>query len=794
MRLEGLIFKSFYRRSHSGALSCAMFFVSCLLIFAYLCYVICGREIKIRDSYELYGSYQISIEGLSRDKANEIARDDSLALTSVFSETYYPVGGQMIFVYTDQNYFELSDQKLSFGRFPENADEVVCEEAYIWQLGYDPADISGLTVELSGKTYNVVGASLSRSFDRNVTLYIPVFVFNIDGCEDEAPTCTLIANVGDRSFSFAAKELCEKYDIPNENLSYNEGAMSFSGVDENNNLSGLYGVGVSALYAVLVAFVFFILSGIISMLSLRLEDICAIYRLYGVRPKKLAFIYSLTIFFSSIIGGALSLALACLFLELYFKANGISCPISEPLTIGIVTFIAVGGAVALASYFTFISVANKNAEVKKQGKKPHGDIIKSRFPFLAVARRDSNGRSVSFVVGIIIAALGIALYSFVTYLSNMIFTLPQNIGKYDYSVEYYYSSYAEAMNGIEGLDEFFAKTPLDTKYFSLFPSYSQSEYITVKKSDLSSDYVSFLKRVSEDYAVALDNMSSPDIKIQAVVVGVDNELFKRTFKTDMPTPGESECYVASKTDSLNDTGFETGLDANSSVSVSFHGKDTPFRVTRVIDFTDFDLISESYYMPVIFISLDNFKEIASHDYPDIVNIKLCDLPDAKEKTAEYFRGTGGIVLEDNTENIRLVKRERLFFDVFVNLVALLIASLVSINSAVIAAGKFKVRKRLFAALRALGVSLWRVIISLYYDMIRSLILSIAGGALLSYIALRVMAMYIAAENLGFFVFSFQPLGVIIPSLILAGVTLLSMLPFFLAVKKMNIAKTLGSEG
>lgn len=793
MRLEGLIFKSFYRRSRTGLLASILFFVSCLLIFAYLCYIICGREIKIRDSYELYGSYQISFDGLSREKALEIASDENVASASIYAARSYQTDGYMEFVYTDSNYFELSGFRLSSGRFPEKDDEVVCEEAYIWQMGYDPASSSGLTMELQGKTYTVVGSAVSRSSERVLSLYIPVFVFNIEGYSDDAVSFNLIANVGDRDFSSSAKELCGKYGISEDQLGYNYSAMSFSGVNENNTLSGIYGIGVTVLYAILIIFVFFILSGIVSMLSLRLEDISATYRLYGVRPKKLAFIYSLTIFVSSVTGGAFSLAVMCLFLRLYFNANSIECTVAEPLIVGVLTSLVISVTVSLASYFAFVSVSRKNKEVKRQNKKHRGDITKSRFPFLAIARRDVNSRSLSFVAGIVIAGMGIALYSSVTYVSDMIFTLPQNISEYDYSVEYYYSSIVEEYMGIEGLDEFYGKLELDTKYFSVFPSYSESSYITISKYDLSSDYVKFLKKISGEFNIAFDNNSSPFIDVEAVIVGVDDELMRRTYKMDLPSPSATECYIVGKTDSIDNTGFDTGLGINSNVKLKYNSTDKALTVSKIIDFTEFDLIAESYYMPVIFISLDNFKEISDRGYPGIVNIKVSDLPDAKEKTAEYFRGVNGIVLEDNSKEIRLVEREKLFITVFVNSITVLIGILVSLNGAVTAATKFRSRKKLFAALRAVGVSIGRVIISLYYDMIRSLILSLIIGVLLSAASLKIIAMYISSSRLGYFVFSFPWLNIIIPSTILAVITLFSMLPFFFAVKKMNIAKSLGSE-
>lgn len=180
--LNRMIQKIIFYRKKNLALFFLLFLVSMLLIAAYLLYDYTDRAMKKSDGERLYGTYDIRILAESSEMEEAILANenilDHLAVKTWKGDwntdetaVWYAVGNLF------DEFFTMTNYELTAGKYPTQADEILCEDEFLSLNGYYFDRDGEAEVEINGETWHVTGTFTEHESLRDAyEVYSPTFL------------------------------------------------------------------------------------------------------------------------------------------------------------------------------------------------------------------------------------------------------------------------------------------------------------------------------------------------------------------------------------------------------------------------------------------------------------------------------------------------------------------------------------------------------------------------------------------------------------------------------------------
>ena len=193
--LRCMIRRKWKKKGLLTALICLFFF----LLAAFPVLIHSAQEYLYRRNTKLYGSYDITYEGLSFEDAEKL-KSDAAVKDSV--RMWYDVIPEFIgdknanILYAESSLLDgISNYTLHDGRLPAAENEILCDT--VFRTAY-PDMIEHDSVKLGEKTYQIVGTFASKSNETYDSIYTPLFIARFDNAEyQQAQSMLMLQFSGD---------------------------------------------------------------------------------------------------------------------------------------------------------------------------------------------------------------------------------------------------------------------------------------------------------------------------------------------------------------------------------------------------------------------------------------------------------------------------------------------------------------------------------------------------------------------------------------------------------------------
>lgn len=123
--------------------------ISIILVSTFLILMHTSKADAINSTYEIYGKYHLEVYDVSDIAINNMQMSslvkDYLSINQqIHSYNEY----DFRIVYSNEKYVDFTNVKLVQGKFPENANEVLTEKWFLFQLGLDENNMIGSKIVL----------------------------------------------------------------------------------------------------------------------------------------------------------------------------------------------------------------------------------------------------------------------------------------------------------------------------------------------------------------------------------------------------------------------------------------------------------------------------------------------------------------------------------------------------------------------------------------------------------------------------------------------------------------------
>lgn len=654
-----------------------------------------------------------------------------------------------------------------------------------------------------------------KEADQIYGIYYPRFVFNIKSWNpasgSQAETYLLYCDTDiSGSYSEIAETMAEEYNLNTQQCSYNWDVLAYRMLDENNRETNVFFQICDLLYWLILCLLAVFAATIISIVSQKWEDTIRIYQRLGTGGNLLF----LAMFTVSVLPVWIMSAAVYIIIALVNVWIGSVCHLTGWLFVtlqiagvlvvyNVIVSVCLAGSVWKKSNNSHTCRKKRKGGLKKKQKLPYKEesiLANSRRPFLRMAKCDMQWQGWKrFITGVSLA-LAFALVSCFTY-SMKFLNLNQNEFRYDYRVDYTYSSFMEMFRGTKENEEKYQELLQLRDKVQIDSIYRNLNMVSIKISSLSDEYMEYLKSTD---IYALQKLPRPNgsgtYEIQFVIIGADAEMLARLYLSDgIPgrLPGDNTCIlvrnIAMIESGLVDTGFSMGDVFDIAYYDSETGSENVLSLTAdaIVEEIAFPTADNCGY-PILIVSMDNFEKVMSQNYlyPQMLYLKITS--EDTDVTEDFFKGASGMALKDLREEHALYSRQIVMVTCAVYGMCGILILILMAQMLLCMKDKLRAQQRQIAALRAIGISEKYSILRLLYEYLDMLWLSIISGLFLSLAGCYGIYLYVR-RTLSYFRFVMPYLQMLLPVCILIVSFLLCIYPVVRAVKRIPILKTLQEE-
>lgn len=801
--ISSLIGKSFRRNLKPGVL---LFFVtvfSMAFMLSYVGYREMSTEKNIRQGYETYGSYRLYIYDVSHQTAREMEDDTQLNKTAVMYTGYTDDRTGRI-IYASEDIFGLSNIELVSGRFPETEDEILCERDYLNRCGLSYEEGKQLKITLDGRTYSVTGLIRSNEYLSYVGIYMTDFIMNYDACEkitDMSGDFYSVLCMTDRSLTAERERIMHTYHLDENNISYNEDALAYAGINAEGKTTDIFLGTCDVMLYVIMIFMVILFVSIFTLMSRNNVKNAAIYNALGIRGRKMTGAVLMMLIMLFLSSGIVLSATGAVITSSVLGADSVmkfivkAGKIVIPYIAGCITFSAAGFAKMLPRDTAGALSGAEDIDSRKRRKKPYKiSVSEYRLPFLQMAKLNMSMRSGKYVMSLFGLVAAMVFTSLFMYVSHYIYR-DSGEYRYDYRVDYSYSSFADQIDGTEANYVKYEEMKKNSVMFEIFPFFAQTYSLEVRKSDLSADFVKYLKNSDAQSAVELDHIDDRLYTAGFFVIGADEEMLRHTYELE----GEScvsleddECIIVRNVKTPDGAGFETGIEKGDRLVIGFVGSDEKKELNVRENVTDINLpLEDSNYLPVIIVNMNLFSRISNYryNYPQYLYFNS---DEDYESVTEFFKGCSDMSVSDlSWEKAEIRKQKNMISTVVYSGSALLLAILV-VNTLVSYIDKFRQNRKQIAVMKAMGVDDDRLLLFMSYEYIITTVTAVIAGTGLSLAGCYIAHFYIRTL-ISSFMFEILPYVFIIPAGSIVAVTVIMVFIFRKMNGRMDIAECLSKE-
>ncbi len=801
--ITSLLLKSFTKEIKPFPLIFILAIISLLFIGGYKTYRNCTDEKNLNNAQELYGRYNLIVNDLNIDEANKIEKSClNYETITVYQTKPNLLNGLMI--YGTRDYFDMSNMEILQGKIPKGVNQIMCEEKYLTQQGIEFSESKDTYIEIDGTMYLITGTICVNDNIHIEGYYLPRFFLDYNSLSarksDNNYSLYIATDTQENAFELK-KSLLRKNNIDENDILFNNSVLIYTGTIEDGSSSDIVISICDKLFYLILFLLVIVFISVISMRYKKMKSTTRIYTKLGISDKTLLWVISLFMiifFFMSI-----TISCAILISILFFIKSNITV-ILEPLLFMIVFSIFS----VISAIFVFSKniknefiVKNKISTLKKAKNTDeyNSQLINTKHPFFRIAQINVNTSKKRYVLSLVGTVMTIVILSLFLYSTNYI-NIDQGEYQYDYRVDYVYDSMAESYIGSEEIYNKYTEL-LSSRLFDVFPVYYKNHSIKINKNSMDKDFIKFLRTSNTEAFMELEHIDNKLFSTRFVVIGADENLQKKIYGLSKPISlKDNECILVNYVNTPNGKGFSTGLSMNDILTISYYdystvegGVEADFNLSIkcVVDEINFNF-QDSFYHPIIIVNKNVFNKISTfeYDYPQLLYLNTKS--DSKEDINNFFKGISGMLLTDLTEIKNMITEQKIASSASIFVMCLLLVFILSTNSAINIINKYNYERKQLATLKAIGIENKYLIFNLAYEYIITIIQSILFGSILSFIACYIVYFYIR-DKAFYFVFEIPIIQIIIPILLVLIIYILSAIPIYKKISKMNISETLQTE-
>lgn len=514
----------------------------------------------INSTYEIYGKYHLEVYDVSDIAINNMQMSslvkDYLSINQqIHSYNEY----DFRIVYSNEKYVDFTNVKLVQGKFPENANEVLTEKWFLFQLGLDENNMIGSKIVLPDfteesevkKEYVVSGLITENTvFESYGRKNDPILIFAYHESLKENSILLQFHDVN--NYKKHISEFVQTYDLNDNNYS------------ENFNLITALGMGdigkdikiAEKIIFLILSFVIFIASAItiynsVNILLNKCIETIGILKALGTAAKDINISILLSVIIVMILGNITGLGLGIFiskglmsYVFQSFKTanqfNNLVIPTQNLLLI-ILAFIIIGifAVLPLLYRLTITTPANILKGIKT------GIIIKNKiknrkkrlFPdgtktfCLRLAFNNIGFNKTRQIITVLSLAISIFLLVTVIYFIKTNRASFGNHTDMDYRIEFVEKEFLSETEKDEQRNIFNSLMNLPEDYF-VYPCYEIVSTIKMDKSLISSMHKEYLIQNSGDRMIFEDKFKTV-IEVPVVVLGYSDRQIRDLFKMEV---------------------------------------------------------------------------------------------------------------------------------------------------------------------------------------------------------------------------------------------------------------------
>lgn len=276
-----------------------------------------------------------------------------------------------------------------------------------------------------------------------------------------------------------------------------------------------------------------------------------------------------------------------------------------------------------------------------------------------------------------------------------------------------------------------------------------------------------------------------------VFIGADETYLRKMYGCDYGALKDGECIVVENVTTEEGKGFEVGLDVGTEIQYNYFNEENEpvsgkLTVADHIDKLKIN-IPNTNYMIYVLVNMNTFNLLKEYRYPQILYFN--DLKNKPELIHEFFKGIKSVNVVNIHEEIEKANDSKRRIGIGVYVFSGLFIFLLSVNTIVCLMDRYDASRRKMAMLKAMGIANSKIIFMQLYDYIRMLLTAILVGLLgtrlisgLLYDKLR--------DVLYYFSYKYPWKEFLIPLVAVVGIFVLSLIPFMIKIRKMNINESL----
>jgi ABC-type antimicrobial peptide transport system permease subunit len=803
--LNLLLFKCFVRIGKIVPIIISAAFLCSLLISGTWSIYSSSKIRRLDDANALFGNYQVLVNDIPSELAQRIiSKESSIVDSTIYLQRIFQnEKGIENCIYANSDYFALSCASLKFGAFPIAKNEVLVDDLYVYESGYD-REIIGRSIAINGTEYKIVGVITNSDFNiAGIVSHTYIFSYN---SLSEAEPCSFLAKTSSINFSGLVNNMRSIYHIDSNQVNVNNNVLDYVGIDTSGVPTGLE----ATIFRIIVCFIgilsSFLLYTLVMMFIRKLNPITSICTALGVNFKKLV-VFSFT-FVGSIISICFLLAniISVSLVSRIFSINYISFFDESnllPLVILFssflcIMFISIISTVPKNSKRIIDNVNNsyrvKYAKNKKLSEKRHS------FLFLSLAKQNLIVVKSKMLIFVSIIVFSGILFSVSSYLLNVFQESTAPMSGFDYELEFKYNNQEEMYLGTKSHELLYKKidkTFSETKY----PVFYYPTYAGFDKRSISKDHSKFLEQLGTDYSIILNNPSSTRINVPVIVMFAEENVMQRfgAKPEEIIDINENECLVVTNTIPFMGSNFSVGISVGNSITLDLLEDDRKeteittakpllnIKVAGTIDSLNLDL-DVIKNVPLILLNKSTFDRIVpNHSYPTYVlfDKTVSDSQGIKN----FFKRIPGIQLTDLTEANETSRNYFSLLQYSISSVLITLVVFLALIMTLTTYLRYEESKNQYAVLRAIGVDAHRVIRIFMYEAgfvsAISTILIIPLSVLGSYVVYNILA-----RNTLFFFFQIPYIAISIPIVAFAIISLVAYLPAIVKMQREAIANVL----
>ena len=643
--LRCMIRRKWKKKGLLTALICLFFF----LLAAVPVLIHSAQEYLYRKNTKLYGSYDVTYEGLSIEDA-EILRNDTAVTDS--ARMWYDVIPDFIgdkyanILYADASMLGgISNYTLHDGRLPAAENEILCDT--IFRTAY-PDMIEHDSVKLGEKTYQIVGAFVSKSNENYDSIYTPLFIAGFDSAKYQQSQGMLMLQFSGKTQSKRFQSI-QNFIARNQiaaQESYNYTALGSAYMQPDGKLEPFFLTVYRVVMLLLtgIGCVFIVLCFWLSFQNLRRE--IQISSAVGIAKKDLQkglisvmLRIVLTGILIAVLLSLVVIGICCRYMHMPFSAT--MCSNLKQYGIALLPFILSMAVMILLTGKLFsenIAAALGNRSQIYTGRRAYKEksiLERARFPFLRIAEQNNILRPMQKFLSVAVIALSVCLpvsmlYLFSTFNTNSAQEL------YDFQIQFSFLDNMESITGSKRLEQSYAmlKELPDTE---IYPFFTEGVQAVMKKNDVSEAYRNYRSAHSTEYQKQFALHSAAVYEEQILLIGTDPDTLQRMFGVTGYPEGipSGECIVVDQIMSQNAGKVSVGIQTGTQITLKpnfFCSERRRFTVAGIAPKLPF---YNSFYDGMILLLLNeqDYHDYNSILYPSSLYVNTSD-PQRLEKFVE----------------------------------------------------------------------------------------------------------------------------------------------------------------